>query len=344
MTIILWGLVLAAAVWAAHWGSEQIAEPLKKLRRQWGFTEVAGAALVGLAAASPETAISAASALRGASDVGLGTMLGSNVLAIPLVVATAYWISRSPQRGGKGGSKSGGESAPDHERHRRERLLHVKPEAVTVQALPYLALVILVALLTLPPAWRGLQPLDGWLVLGAYVAYLAQALLRGRRKSERVKWKRRELALALGGVAALVVGAYFTVRATENIVAALGISKLVGGLFITTPMAVLPELFAVKSVVKSGQITAATTSVLGDHAVTITLAFFPLALATTPVKEVALYATNLLFVALMPALYAGLIWWSARERKEHSGFTLPQVAVFGGTYALYLAVMIFGVL
>lgn len=42
---------------------------------------------------------------------------------------------------------------------------------------------------------------------------------------------------------------------------------------VTAPMAALPEIFATWSVAKSGQITSGVTSVIGDHAVTLTVAF-----------------------------------------------------------------------
>ena len=61
MNIWIWAVVLVAAVWAAHWGAEQLDEPLKKLRRQWGLTQVAEAAFVGLAAESPEIGINVTS-------------------------------------------------------------------------------------------------------------------------------------------------------------------------------------------------------------------------------------------------------------------------------------------
>ena len=87
--IVLWIAVLLAAVWAAHWGAEHLADPLKKLRRQWGFSVAAGGSFVGLAAASPEIGINVTSAIRGVGDIGLGAMLGSNVIAIPIMVTTA---------------------------------------------------------------------------------------------------------------------------------------------------------------------------------------------------------------------------------------------------------------
>ena len=54
MQILVWSLVLVASVWAAHWGSDRVAKPLEKLRRQWGLSEAAGAAFVALATASPQ--------------------------------------------------------------------------------------------------------------------------------------------------------------------------------------------------------------------------------------------------------------------------------------------------
>jgi cation:H+ antiporter len=339
MSVWIWVVVLLVAVFAAHWGAERLSEPLKKLRRQWGFSAVAGGAFIGLAAASPEIGINTASALRGVADIGLGTMLGSNIIAIPLMVTTAYLASRrmSPSDSGGDGDAEGKE---EHERHLQERLVRVKHEAVTVQALPYLAILALVAVLTLPAPWRGLQPVDGWIMLAAYLLYLGQAVFRGRQGGEEVQWEKKQIALAVAGVVVLAIGAYFTVTSTKNIASALGISELIGGLFITATVAALPEIFATWSVTKSGQVTSAATSVLGDHAVTMTVAFFPLALVVVPIKDFQLYWVNLAFVALMPALYAALLHWGS---KEH-GFKWWEVLAIDAAYLVYLVVVLFGVL
>lgn len=179
MSLWLWVAVLLGSVWAAHWGAERLAKPLKKLRRQWGLTEVAGAAFIGLAVASPEIGINTTSAIRGLSDIGLGVMLGSNIIAIPLVVTSAYWASRTAQLGSsdnqqeQSSDESEGESSKEHERHRQQRFIRVKRTAVRVQAIPYLGIIAIVAILTLPAPWRGLQPLDGWIMLAVYLVYLA---------------------------------------------------------------------------------------------------------------------------------------------------------------------------
>ena len=349
MSTWIWVLVLVAAVWAAHWGAEKLAHPLKKLRRQWGFSAAAGGSFIGLAAASPEIGINIASAARGVADIGLGAAIGSNILAIPVVVTVAYVATRSSmiregvdQESGKqqeqGAAQEG--SGEDHEQHLEHRLLRIQKEAVTVQGLPYIAILLLFGALTLPAGWRGLQAVDGWILLGTYLVYLAQALMRGRKKGESVDWSKKEMALAVAGVAVLAIGAYFTVRSTENIVSALGIQQIIGGLFITAPMAVLPEVFAVWSVTRSGQVTSATTSVIGDHAVTMTVAFLPLALVGLPVQDLQLFAVNLGFATLVAVAYAALIHWG----HERHGFTRSQVATLDGIYAAYLAVMLFWVL
>lgn len=200
LMVWLWAGALVIGVFTAHWGAERFAKPLKKLRRQWGLTGVAGGAFVGLAAASPEIGINVVSAFRGVSDIGLGVMFGSNIVAIPMMVTAAYLASRTESFGQDNGNERGqsnvdaqGSSprtkATDHEQHREEHLLQVERTAVTVLALPYLGILALVAVLTLPGPWRGLQPLDAAIMGVAYLVFLGQAILRGRRlRPGRCRW------------------------------------------------------------------------------------------------------------------------------------------------------------
>ena len=207
---------------------------------------------------------------------------------------------------------------------------------MTVQALPYLAILVLVSALTLPAPWRGLQPLDGWIMLAAYVVYLAQTIVRGREKGERVEWEKREQRLAALGVVVLAIGAYLTVLATEKIVSALGISKLVGGLFITGTMSALPEAFSTWTLMRSGQSTAATTTIIGDQATTMTLAFFPLALVTVQLQDLRLYTVSLAALMVLAVAYAALIRWGSPS----PGFTLWKVCALGVLLVAYVGVVV----
>ena len=105
-------------------------------------------------------------------------------------------------------------------------------------------------------------------------------------------------------------------------------------------MAALPEIFAVWSVTRSGQVTSAVTSVFGDHAVTLTVAFLPLALVTVPVENFPLFLTNIIFVALMPAVFAACIHWGFRKH----GLKLWQVILLDSIYAAYALIIFFGIL
>ncbi|MBD3630994.1 sodium:calcium exchanger [Cyclobacterium sp.] len=329
MSAWLWVGVLVAAAWAAHWGADQLLTPLKMLRKQWGLTASAGAAFLAIVTASPEVAINITSAARGVSNIGLGNLLGSNIISIPLMVTIAYFASRKQFK-----------NNPKHQEHLDANLLALNKRSVSVLSLPYLGIIALVAVLTLPKAWRGLQPIDGWIMLGAYGAFLIHAIIKGRKEGEKVEWTQKKIWLSIAGAFAIAAGAFFIVKATENIVSVLGISEIVGGLFITGIMTTAPEVFKTWSVVKGGEVTAGTTSVIADNAITMTVAFFPLALVTTPVEDFQLYWVNLAFVVLMPLLYSVFV----HQSKQLHGFSKWQIFVFDAAYVAYLLIMAFFVL
>ena len=177
-------------------------------------------------------------------------------------------------------------------------------------------------------------------MLAAYGVYVAQAVLRHRQNKESVRWRNTELLRAGCGILALAIGAYFVVAATEQIVSILGISEIIGGLFITSTLSIAPEVFATWRVARSGQMTAATTSVIADNTATMTLAFFPLAMVGLPVEDLLLFSVNFGFVALLGAAYAALIRWG----KQKNSFELWEVCLLIGIYMVYLVVMLVWVL
>ena len=329
MNVWLWVIILGLAAWAAHWGADQLLTPLKLLRKQWGLTASAGAAFLAIVTASPEVAINITSAARDVSNIGLGNLLGSNIISIPLMVTIAYFASRKQFKNNK-----------EHQEHLDKNVLALNKRSVSVLSLPYLGIIALVAILTLPKPWRGLQPVDGWIMLFAYAAFLTHAIIKGKEKGKKVEWNKKQVWLSIAGALAIAVGAFFIVKATENIVSALNISEIVGGLFITGIMTTAPEIFKTWSVVKGGEVTACTTSVIADNAVTMTVAFFPLALVTTPIEDFELFWVNLAFVGLMPLLYTLFV----HQSKELHGFAKWQIFVFDTAYVAYLLVMVFYVL
>ncbi|HYZ32291.1 MAG TPA: hypothetical protein VE684_08420, partial [Crenalkalicoccus sp.] len=160
--LLLWLAMVAGGIAAMQWGAARASAALEICRRRVGLSGVVAGAVLGLATAAPEISVNLASVGFGWPDLGLGAALGSNVPALPLVFGLA-WLSLRTAR-----------------RHGGTEIPVVQPAAAEVQALPYLLVVLLLAALTLPPGWAGLQPLDGAVLGAAWGLYFLRALRRAR--------------------------------------------------------------------------------------------------------------------------------------------------------------------
>lgn len=334
LALAFWFAVLVAAVWTADWGASRLSAPLRAVRHRFGLSAAGGSAVVGLALATPEIAINVSSVVRGVADVGLGLILGANVLSLPLLTTIAYVASRTGlEHEGRAGDH---DDRASHERHREDHRLFVEWDQVRRVVVPYLGIVGLLSALSVPAGWRGIQAVDGAVMVAAYAVFLSWTTLRDRDRGRAIDWDTTELALAAAGLVVIVVAAYVIVLATERLVAILGIPVLVGGLFVTAPVGLAPEAFGTWSVTRSGQVTAGTADVVTDSAVTMTLAVVPLALVGVPVENFRLFWVSLLFVFLAPAVYAGLI---LRCSHGERGFTRGEIILFDGVVAAYVAIV-----
>lgn len=70
------------------------------MRQRYGIAPAARGVLVALASGSSDVAVNTVSAVRGVGQIGLGNLLGSNVVSNPLVVTAAYLTTRSKRIGG----------------------------------------------------------------------------------------------------------------------------------------------------------------------------------------------------------------------------------------------------
>jgi cation:H+ antiporter len=315
--LIGWFAAVVAGVAAMHWGSGRACRLLGYLRRIWGLPATAGGVLLGMATASPEISINVASVAFGWPDLGLGAALGSNVPALPLIFGIAYlsvrWRSRKSP-------------APTE----APRVPVVASDAVPVQVVPYLVIVALLALLSVPPPWRGLQPVDGFILGGAFLAYFVHALMQGRER-DPCSVPRGEVAGAAIGLAVIAAGAVVAVVAARRIDQALGISDLVGGLYIIGLLCALPESFAAWRLTREGKTTTAVSGAVADGIVSLTLAMLPLCILNTDVGNGPLYLLNLSFICLVLVVY---ILTSNRFRGQHLEF--GRVALLFAAYGVYV--------
>jgi cation:H+ antiporter len=329
LQLLLWAALVIVGIGAMQWGSSCASEALDVYRCRAGLRGTAAGALLGIATAAPEISVNIASVWFGWPDLGLGAALGSNVPALPLIFLLSWLSLRSAHRAPQPASVGAAAAEPP--------IPVVEPAAVEVQAVPYLLVILLLAGLTLPPRWAGLQPVDGLLLLVAWGVYLARALLRPRKApAEPGSMIRAPLKHALLGVPAIALGALASVVATRRLGDAFGASDLVVGLFVIGLLCALPESFAAWHLARKGKTTTAVSTAMADGIVSLTVALVPPALVGAAVGDPTLYGVNVSFLVLVLLAYIGL-----NHFRRGQELSLGRVALFVGGYAVYLAVVVY---
>jgi cation:H+ antiporter len=314
-----WIALVVAGIAAMQWGAARAAGALDAYRDAAGLRGAVAGTLLGVATATPEISVNVASVAFGWPDLGLGAALGSNVPALPLVFALAWLSLRTAPRP---------PPVPDG-----GRTPLVKAAAAPIQAVPYLAVVLLLALLTLPPRWAGLQPVDGAILVAAWILYAAHALAQPRRRpTAPAAAVPRALRAGVLALPAIAVGALAAVVAARRLGEAFGASDLVVGLFVIGLLCALPESFAAWRLAREGKTTTAVATAMADGIASLTLALVAPAIAGAGVGNVALYVLNLALLVFVLLAYLAL-----NRRAEGGRLEGARVALFLGAYALYLA-------
>jgi cation:H+ antiporter len=325
LELVLWLTVIPVGIAVMQWGASCAADLLERIRDRYALPATAGGALMGLATASPETAVNVASVAFGWPDLGLGAALGSNVPALPLAFGLAYLGGRYADRGRNRPSSISEDGTPT-----------VKPQAVPVQVLPYLGIVLLLALLTLPAAWAGLQPIDGVILFLAWAAFFGRAVWRKPwRKQERPPAPLAARKAVLFGLPAVALGALASVYAAQKVGSALGWSDLVVGLFAIGFLCALPESYSAFRFAREGKPTLAVSGATADGIVSLSIALLPPAIIGATVGNYAVYVINVGFLIVVLSLY-----WIFNHRRRGQELGPKFVALFLGLYGGYIALMV----
>jgi len=336
-------VLVLAGIGAMQWGASRASSALDAYRDRVGLRGVVMGALLGIATAAPEISVNLASMAFGWPDLGLGAALGSNVPALPLVFLIAWLSLRATASQPETTAMASGSVAE------KTAVPVVAPEAVEVQALPYLLVVLLLAALTLPPGWAGLQPIDALLLVAAWGVYLARALLRPHRPAEPDPEPQSEAGpapasasaagtligrAALLAVPAIALGALASVIAARRLGEAFGASDLVVGLFVIGLLCALPEGFAAWRLAREGKTTTAVSTAMADGIVSLTVALVSPALAGAAVGDAALYLTNLAYL-----VFALLTYITFNHFRWGQELDFARVSLFVGGYIVYLGVV-----
>jgi len=196
MTITLLILLLLASVGAIVWGAEAFAEHLGPLAQCLGTSKVALAIL--LAGAEPEELVTAVTAsLRHSPAIALGDVVGANVTMCLVALGIGGLIAPLPFRG---------------------------------SALRYALLGLPLAAIGVSIAWNGnVSRAAGAVLILFYVAYVAAIWLIEKRPpalgevgeleeaGDGAERPLRDIALVLGGLVAMVLGATALVEAARRL-------------------------------------------------------------------------------------------------------------------------------
>lgn len=320
IAIILFSLVLVFATIAMYIGAEWFVDILALMRIRWGISAAFAGTVIAVASTSPEIIMNVASATLDVGDIGLGNVLGSNILNVPILVLVAYIASKRFHK----------------------RTLPAEHETVAYHALPYLGFIGLVGLITLAPEpLYGFQWYDGIILLLAYVAYISFVMKKGKSKGKKVTIPKGLIIKGAGGFSILAVGAVFAIIASEGLAEAIfevdgempPYALLITGLFIAAMASSLPEALASWHAVKSKEEVAAVTSVIDDNIISITLAMIPLTLVLTAISDPSLYQISLFFV-LLTALEYTIFAYTGYH------FCFSEVVTLFGTYVAYVIIVL----
>ncbi len=245
----IWALLIAGLA-ALLAGAELLVRGASRLALRFGISPlVIGLTVVAFGTSSPELAVSVQSGLAGQADIAVGNVVGSNIFNVLAVLGLAALI------------------AP----------LMVQQQLVRFEV----PLVVGLSVLVLVMAQDGrIGPFDGLLLVAGLVAYTVLVIRQTRREAATVQaeyakefgaaaagWQARlpvQVALILGGLGLLVLGATWLVDSAVSIARALEISEAVIGLTIVAAGTSFPELATSVVAAMRGERDIAVGNVVGS--------------------------------------------------------------------------------
>lgn len=288
--LIVAGLVILVV------GGELIVRGASRLALSLGLSPVVvGLTVVAFGTSSPELAVSLGAVAGGSPDVAVGNVVGSNIYNVLLILGVAALI----------------------------RPLLVQQRLVRFDV----PLVIVVSLLLWVLVLDGsLAFVDGALLSGALVAYVAITVRVGRRDSraragdaaeaaplvEPSTRRSRDAALFGLGLAALILGSQLLVAGASSAARAMGVSELVVGLTVVAVGTSMPELVTSAVAALRGHRDLAVGNVMGSNLFNI-LGILGLAALAAPegiavaerVRAFDIPVMTVVAVACLPLLFTG---------------------------------------
>ncbi|MDO9467808.1 MAG: calcium/sodium antiporter [Thiobacillus sp.] len=317
--MLMQGLLFVLGLVALVIGAEVMVRGASRLAVSWGISPlVVGLTVVAFGTSAPEMAVSVDAALSGSSDLAIGNVVGSNIANVLLILGISALI------------------AP--------LLVH---EQIIRQEIPVM---IGASLLVLVLALDGsIGRAEAVLLFALVIAYTVFLVVQSRRASQAAsdefsseiptsQWDRHwgvQVALVIGGLALLVLGADWLVGAAVVFAKHFGVSDLVIGLTVVAVGTSMPEIATSLIAALRGQRDIAVGNVVGSNIFNLLAVLGAAGMVSASGLDVPEAARNFdLWVMLAVAFACLPILLTGREIARWEG------AVFLGYYAAYLLYLI----
>lgn len=306
LQLVQWIIYLAVALFALVRGADTFVVGAKQMGSSLGMSKFAiGVLIVGFGTSLPELASSIAAVLDGATEIVIANAVGSNITNILLVVGILATV------GGR---------------------IAIKRDLIKTE-LPifFIATAHFMAVM-----WDGtVDRIEAVLLLGTFCAYMWYLFVEAEGEDEvdlvhekggRPRLEAKSIAFIVLGIAAVLVGAHYTIEMVINIAT---LAKVPIGLISIVAIALgtsLPELFVSLHALKTGDVELAIGNIFGSNAFNILVVIGVPALITPLVADVVVMKLGMqvLLVASLIFFVNGL----ARQIMRWEGMMMILFFIF----------------
>ena len=312
-------LYIIIGVTLVLWGADRLTEGASALARRMSIPEIIiGLTIVAAGTAAPELCVSVASALKGAPDLAVGNVVGSNIMNTLLIVGVTAMVAPMAIA----------------------RSTVAKDIPFTVVASLLLIVLALDTFASLSIAGNSISRLDGFILLGGFTLFLAYTLRMARKGGVEPAADQPAAKAAnpwvsalwiVVGLACLVFGSDLFVDAASFVARQLNVSDSIIGLTIVAGGTSLPELATSVVAARKGRSAMAIGNVIGSNVFNI-LAILGLTAVICPMQIGGITIVDL-FTMLLSMLIVWLFCYTKLTvaRWEGALLTLAYIA-----YGLWL--------
>ena len=303
--MILWIVYLVVALVALVKGSDIFVRGAKQLGASFGMSKFAiGVLIVGFGTSLPEFASSVAAVLDGASEIVVANVVGSNITNILLVIGVLAIVAGD--------------------------VIITRDLLKTELPVFFIATSLFVAIV-----FDGkVDRIEALLLLGTFASYMWYLLVDSRKEAAasaesgatRPKLEMKSIGLIVAGIAAVLIGANYTVVMVVNIATELSVPL---GLISIVAIALgtsLPELFVSLQAIKDDEAELAVGNIFGSNAFNMLLVVgVPALISPLAVDEVVMaLGLKILMVASAIFFIIGL----ARQVMRWEGMMMLMFFAF----------------